>query len=131
MEHTLEILSAAGLDFNAKDNNGMTALHWAALNNNSTQIKDLIKAGAYVNVTVDNPKNPSHGMTALHLTTIHGYTTATEAILNAIPDPIQKKILVHKIIDNPGQSFHGWTASTLAKHFNHPNVVNVLTIAGA
>ena len=50
--HTPEVAKAlinAGANLNTKDNDGRTALMWAARNHNPELLKALVKAGADVN----------------------------------------------------------------------------------
>ena len=69
-----EVLINRGANANAKDNNEMTALHYAALNGRTRTVLLLIEAGSNVSDVTDRR------MTPLHFASQHGHTK-TAAIL--------------------------------------------------
>ena len=62
----------------AKDNNGETALHWAALRGNVDVAKILIENGVHVNVTDKNNE------TAIEVAIRHGHHQIAELIDDSI-----------------------------------------------
>jgi len=71
------LLSAPGIDMNAKSLIGTTALHMAANYGKDEVVKALINKGATVNIT-DN-----HGTTPLMYAAIRGHRTTVQALLSA------------------------------------------------
>ena len=71
-----------GEDVNAAQSDGLTALHWAALNNDLELAKLLLYAGATV-----KPATRVGGYTPLHLASRTGNTEVMTAILDAGADP--------------------------------------------
>ncbi len=70
-----KFLQNSGADINAKDNNGMTPLHWAARNKNVGLVEFLLENFADTNI-VDND-----GKLALHWAAVKGYTPIIELLL--------------------------------------------------
>jgi ankyrin repeat protein len=73
-----------GEDVNAAQSDGLTALHWAALNNNLEVTEILLYAGGSVKSTTR-----VGGYTPLHLASQSGYFEIMGAILEAGADPNQ------------------------------------------
>ena len=71
-----------GEDVNAAQSDGLTALHWAALNNDLEIAKLLLYAGATV-----KPMTRVGGYTPLHLASRSGYSEVMRAMLDAGADP--------------------------------------------
>ena len=71
-----------GEDVNAAQSDGLTALHWAALNNDVEMAKLLLYAGATV-----KPMTRVGGYTPLHLASRSGYSEVMRAMLDAGADP--------------------------------------------
>ncbi len=74
-------LLRTGADVNAAQGDGMTALHWAALQNNADMATTLVYAGANLEATTR-----LGGNTPLHLASRQGNTIAIEALLEAGSD---------------------------------------------
>ena len=98
---------SAGVDVNAKDNDGWTALIYAACYGHTEIAKLLIADGADINAR-DN-----YGCTALIYAAINGYTEIARLLLSAGADV--------NIKDNDGN-----TALMKAKYNNHPEIVKLL-----
>jgi len=73
-----------GHDPNAHDADGFTALHYAAINNDSVSIRLLLDAGAMINARTDL------GVTPLHITAVKGHHQAMGQLLDAGADPRAK-----------------------------------------
>ena len=71
-----------GEDVNAAQSDGLTALHWAALNNDFEIAQLLLYAGATV-----KPTTRVGGYTPLHLASRSGYSEVMRAMLDAGADP--------------------------------------------
>ena len=78
-----------GEDVNAAQSDGLTALHWAALNNDLELAKLLLYAGATV-----KPATRVGGYTPLHLASRTGNTEVMTAILDAGLTPTSSHRLV-------------------------------------
>lgn len=78
---TVENLIAAGVDINATQGDGATALHWAAHRNNLESVRLLLNAGA------DPNKANALQATALWIASENGNATLTELLLNAGANP--------------------------------------------
>lgn len=81
-------LIAEGADVNAPQGDGMTALHWAALNRDATLVHDLLEAGAKVGAGT----RIGH-YTALHVAAQAGAGEVVEILLGAGADA-ERAILV-------------------------------------
>ncbi len=78
---TIRGLLRQGVDVNATEPDGATALHWAARNDDRATVALLLRAGAKVNVA------NRYGVTPLALAVNNGSVTVTQALLNAGADP--------------------------------------------
>ena len=74
-------LLASGADPNARQPDGMTALHWAVHHDDRDAVSRLIQAGA--DITLTN----RYGVPPLHLAAINGDASIVEALLEAGADP--------------------------------------------
>ena len=106
------LAKAEGININAKDKDGNTALMLAASLAKKDIIKALLDAGADVNV-----KNKQHN-TALIIATWHGQINLVVALLA-------------KGADVNVKDKNGNTAFMLAVKNNHSNVIELLKTAGA
>ena len=75
---TVRSLLREGADVNAAQGDGMTALHWSAVNNNAEMIRVLLYAGANVETTTR-----LGGYTPLHLASREGLSESVRALLQA------------------------------------------------
>ncbi|MDP2318874.1 MAG: ankyrin repeat domain-containing protein, partial [Acidobacteriota bacterium] len=78
---TVKTLLKAGVDVNAAQGDGMTALHWAATNGDAAMTQMLLSAGANVRATTR-----LGGITALHLATQGGQAQVAAALIAAGAD---------------------------------------------
>jgi ankyrin repeat protein len=72
-----------GADANAAQTDGLTALHWAALNDNQEIAELVLYAGGAV-----KPLTRVGGYTPLHLAARAGHTSIVTTLLEAGADPI-------------------------------------------
>ena len=79
---TVRSLVKEGADVNAAQGDGMTALHWAALNGNARLVELLIYAGGNVGALTR-----LGAYTPLHLASEEGHAVVVEALLAAGADP--------------------------------------------
>ncbi len=79
---TIRVLLREGADVNAAQNDGMSALHWAAQNDDAAVIEVLLYAGANMVATTR-----LGGYTPLHLAGRAGNASALEALLSGGSDP--------------------------------------------
>ena len=101
-----------GVDINAVEADGTTALHWASFRNDAESVGRLIQAGADVNVANDL------GVTALWAASLNGSEEVVENLLAAGADP--NKTLRH-----------GETPLMAASRSGNPVVVEALLTHGA
>jgi len=74
---TIRVLLRDGADVNAAQNDGMSALHWAAQNDDAPVVEVLLYAGANMTATTR-----LGGYTPLHLAARAGHASALEALLS-------------------------------------------------
>lgn len=79
---TVVALLRQGADVNAAQGDGMTALHWAAMNGNAEMVDVLLYAGAATEATTR-----LGGYTALHLASRAGHAPAISALVSQGADP--------------------------------------------
>ncbi len=103
-------LISSGVDVNAKNDDGWTALHWASRNGHTEIVKLLIKAWASVNT-----KN-NYGLTALMLASMYGHTEVAKFLINSVADV--------NIKNNNDK-----TAFMLAEEKGYSEIVNLLESA--
>ena len=75
-------LVKGGADVNAAQGDGMTALHWAAVNGNAEMAEILIHVGASVSAVTSLGR-----YTPLHLASVGGHARVVKALLAAGADP--------------------------------------------
>lgn len=80
----LRSLLKQGADVNAPQADGLTALHWAALNDDLATLEVLLYAGATI-----RPLTRVGGYTPLHLAARSGHPAVVEALLEAGANPNQ------------------------------------------
>ncbi|VVC42744.1 Ankyrin repeat-containing domain,Ankyrin repeat [Cinara cedri] len=103
---------AAGADANAADNQGKTALYWAAYKGRKEVVKDLLAAGADANAADDQ------GKTALYWAAQDGHKEVVKDLLAAGADA--------NAADNQGKTALYWAA-----YKGYKEVVKDLLAAGA
>ncbi len=134
-------------DVNAAQGDGMTALHWAAKNDDLETVKALLAAGANPKVTTRLGE-----ITPLFLACANGNAAMIEALLNAGADAKSVKangttalmmaatsgsadavkvLLDHGAEINAKESAHGQTALMFAAALNRTAVVKLLASRGA
>jgi ankyrin repeat protein len=139
-------LVTQGLNINAGDGDGSTALHFAADSDDPTMADLLILAGARVDAANDL------GATALHVACTNGSATMVDRLLAAKANPnakllngetvlmecsrtgnaaAVKALLVHGANANAVEPEHGQTALMWAAAESHPDVVDMLLEFGA
>ena len=79
---SVRALLKQGSDVNAAQGDGMTALHWAAMNNDAALAQVLLYAGANVRATTR-----INGYTPLFLAAQRGYADVIDVLLKANSDP--------------------------------------------
>jgi uncharacterized protein len=136
-----------GSDVNAAQGDGMTALHWAAMNNDAALAQVLLYGGANVRATTR-----INGYTPLFLAAQRGYAEVIDVLLKASSDPkatsstgSQPLMLaaasgdvraVTLLLDagaeiNARDTAKGQTALMYAAGYNRVPVVKLLTARGA
>ena len=135
-----------GVDVNAAEVDGTTALHWAAYRNDAETADDLLRAGA-------NPKAADrYGVTAMHLACSNGNAAIIQRLLTAGVDPNSAlpegetalmtaarsgslesvKLLLARGADvNARESWRGQSALMWAAAEGHSAVATALIAAGA
>ncbi len=108
----LELFLVAGMKPDTKDNEGRTALIWAAINGHASAVKALLNTGADVNA-IDNI----------------GMTSLMEAASGGKSDVI--RILLEKDANVNSSARDGMTALMLASSEGHKEIVNILIDRGA
>ena len=143
----VKTLIAQGADVNAPQGDGMTALHWAALNGNLTIVNALLAAHARVE-SVTRLGN----YTPIHLASSRGHADAVGALLNAggsatavtstgvqpihlaaqagNPDAL-KALLDHGADVNARDATHGRTPLVFAVSENRLDAMKLLIAKGA
>lgn len=142
----LELLDQ-GVDVNAAQGDGMTALHWAAWHGDAPMAQALIDAGANVHATTR-----INGYTPLFLASKHGHAAVIEALLRVGASPKAVSTLgstplmlasasgnvdgVRLLLDagadvNAAESANGQTAVMFAAAHNRVGVIDVLAARGA
>jgi ankyrin repeat protein len=140
-------LLTKGADVNAPQGDGMTALHWAAMNGDAQLAATLLKAGA-------SPKSVTriNGYTPLMLAARHGQAAVVEALLVGGSDPSAtsdngvtplmfaaasgdvasvEAIAAKKVDLNAREDVRGLNAAMFAAANNHSAVVTALAKLGA
>ena len=103
---------AKGADVTAKDNNGMTPLHWAAHYGQAKVAKVLLAKGADANAEDDD------GMTPMHYAAYRGHAEVV-------------KLLLAKGADANARDKNGMTPLHWAAHYGQAKVAKVLLAKGA
>lgn len=111
-EGVVKVFLEMGLNANAKNRQGLSALHLAVIQKHKDVVRVLIKKGAQVNV-----RNSSH-WTALHLAADRGYDEVGKLLID----------LGARIDAKDGE---GWTALHLAVERGSEGMVRVLIEKGA
>jgi hypothetical protein len=112
LEVVVQQLLEAKADVEAKDNDGQTALHWAARSSHEVMVRLLLEAKANVEAKDNN------GQTALHLAARNGHEAVVRLLLEAKAD-----------VEAKGN--YGQTALHLAAQHGHEAVVWLLLDAKA
>jgi ankyrin repeat protein len=110
---TVRALLRDGADANAAQGDGMTALHWSALNDDVAMVRILLYAGATAEATTR-----LGGYTPLHLAARAGYADVAQALLDGGSNP-------HTLTTT------GVTALHFAAESGDPAVVRTLIERGA
>jgi uncharacterized protein len=143
----VKTLLLQGGDVNAAQGDGMTALHWAALDGNVDLVKMLIYAGANLEATTR-----LGGYTALHLAAKNGRADVVEALLTAGASPkttttagttplmlaaaagstpAVTALLNHGADVNARETAKGETALMFAAAYDRVDAINILLQHGA
>ena len=139
-------LLAQGVEVDAPQGDGATALHWAAYWDEAASVDLLLRAGANVNAAND------YGVTPLSLACLNGSAAMVEKLLTAGADPnaldssgvspvmtaarvgsvaVVETLLAHGADIHARESTRGQTALMWAVAEKHPDVVRVLLERGA
>src|SRR5688572_981019 len=143
---TIRTLLQQKADVNAAQVDGMTALHWAARQNDVEIVQSLLKAGAKVTAST------RYGLTPIYLASVNGNATMLDVLLKAGADPNTAnpggetvlmtatrtgsvdavKLLIERGAKvNATEGVRGQTALMWAVLENHPNVARLLIEKGA
>ena len=109
---------ADGADVNAKDDNGWTPLHWAALSGHKEVSEYLITMGADVNAA-----ETVSGMTVLHEAAALGHKEIAELLIASGADVNAKD--EPRTIKN-GKRVQGSTPLDTANDASHPEIADLL-----
>src|SRR5437867_7512856 len=144
---TVRLLLKQAEDVNAAQGDGMTALHWAALNGDGDLAQVLLYAGANLGATTR-----LGGYTPLFMAGKSGHASVIEVLLKAGADPKSTavtgltplmmaassgnaeavRLLVEHGADvNAREAEHGQTALAFAAAFDRPDAIKVLLAHGA
>jgi ankyrin repeat protein len=144
---TVRALLKEGADVNAALGDGMTALHWAAMKDDTELARILLYAGANVRATTR-----LGGYTPLLMASRNGNAEVMEALVKAGADPggvttngttplmfaaasgkadAVKVLLDHGVDVNAKESAKGETALTFAAAYDRSDVIRLLTAHGA
>ncbi len=144
---TVKALLKQGVDVNAAQGDGMTALHWAATNGDVAMTQMLLSAGANVRATTR-----LGGITALHLATQGGQAQVAAALIAGGAEPNLATALgatplmlaarsgntetVTRLVEvgadiNAKEKAHGQTALMVAAGLDRADVVRLLLAKGA
>jgi len=142
----IRALLKAGIDINAAEGDGATALHWAVHHDDATTVDLLLRARARVNVANDL------GVTPLYLACTNRSAAMVEKLLNAEADPNAKLLNGETVLMNCARTGnasavkalvasganvnakepeHDQTALMWAAAEKHPEAVQLLLQAGA
>ena len=78
LPNAISVLKAKGItDINERDEYGFTPLHWAAKNGHTETVRDLIAAGANVDLANNSRWTP------LHWAAFYGHTDVFQALIAA------------------------------------------------
>ena len=111
-KEVVDSLIKAGVDINAVDNNGRTALMWVSEYGYKEIVNSLIKAGAHINAVTN------FGYTALMKASCNGY--------NEVVNNLIKGGANINAVDNSG-----WTALMWASRYDYKEIVDSLIKGGA
>jgi len=144
---TVKALLKQGVDVNAAQGDGMTALHWAATNGDVAMTQMLLSAGANVRATTR-----LGGITALHLATQGGQAQVVAALIAGGAEPNLATALgatplmlaarsgntetVTRLVEvgadiNAKEKVYGQTALMVAAGLDRADVVRLLLAKGA
>ena len=144
---TVKTLLKQAVDVNAAQGDGMTALHWAALNGDAELAQVLVYAGANVKATTR-----LGGYTPLYMAAKSGSSSVIDVLLKAGSDPKAgaiagltplhmaagsgnveaTKLLLEKGADpNAKETESGQTPLSFAAAFNRADVIKLLASKGA
>jgi uncharacterized protein len=142
----VESLLQQGVDVNARQGDGATALHWAAHQDDRAMVERLLRAGADVKAANDL------GVTPLLLACTNGSAAVVEALLNAGADPnaaapgretplmvaswtgsvdVVRRLIAARADVNAKEASRQQTALMWAASERHAEIVRLLTQSGA